>query len=53
MNTSIMIHLRNGTLRNSEKLTLLNVDTSCKTEQNKPDSQENILWSTLIQFENR
>ena len=39
-----MIHLCNGTLHNSEKLTSLNnMDESCKMEQKKPDSQENIL----------
>ena len=49
-----MIHLCNGTLCNSEKLTLLNnMDEPCKMEQKKPDSQENMLWSTLIKLENR
>ena len=39
-----MIHLCNATLCNSEKLTLLNnMDESCKMEQKKPDSQENML----------
>ena len=51
MNTQITVHSHNGTLHNNEKLISFNdMHESCKVEQKKLDSKENILWSTFIEF---